>query len=108
MAHGPPGLRASSSATATELSSIPQPEAQLFCCCAIHDRVLVGGLPHGVAYSLSQNGDDWKAGWVDNVEASVIVFAPDPSVEASGVILAGTDGGGILRSVNRGTALVHA
>ena len=85
-----------------ELTTVPQPEEQLYCCCAIHDRVLVGGLPHGVAYSLSQQGDDWQAGWVDNVEASVLVFAPDPLVEDTGVILAGTDGGGILRSVNRG------
>lgn len=86
-----------------DLVPVPQPEEQLYCCCAIHDRILVGGLPHGVAYSLNQQGDDWQAGWVDNVEASVIVFAPDPAVESTGVILAGTDGGGILRSVNRGT-----
>lgn len=85
------------------LDIVPQPEAQLYCCCAIYDRVLVGGLPHGVAYSLNQEGTDWKAGWVDNVEASVITFAADPLIERSGIILAGTDGGGILRSVNRGT-----
>lgn len=84
------------------LSVVPQPEVNLYCCCAIHDRVLVGGLPHGVAYSLSREGDDWQAGWMDNVEASVVVFASDPQVEATGVILAGTDGGGILRTVNRG------
>lgn len=98
-AAGPEGLFLSNG---QELATIPQPEEQLFCCTAIHDRVLVGGLPHGVAYSLNQAGDDWRAGWVDNVEASVLVLAPDPAVETTGVILAGTDGGGILRSVNRG------
>ena len=98
-AAGPEGLFLSNG---NGLEQIPQPEAQLYCCCAIHDRVLVGGLPHGVAYSLRQAGDDWQAGWVDSVEASVLTFAPDPEVERSGVILAGTDGGGILRSGNRG------
>jgi hypothetical protein len=85
-----------------ELVAIPQPQVNLYCCCAIHDRVLVGGLPHGVAYSLSKTGDDWQAGWIDNVDAAVLTFAPDPLVEESGVILAGTDGSGILRTVNRG------
>jgi hypothetical protein len=98
-AAGPEGLFLSNG---NGLDVVPQPESQLYCCCAIHDRVLVGGLPHGVAYSLNQQGDDWKAGWVDSVEASVITFAADPAVESSGIILAGTDGGGILRSVNRG------
>ncbi len=84
------------------LTAVSQPEERLFSCCAIPDRVLVGGLPHVVAFSLSQAGDDWRAGWVDNVEASVLVFAADPEVEDSGIILAGTAGGGILRTVNRG------
>ncbi len=85
-----------------ELAPVPQPQENLYCCCAIHDRVLVGGLPHGVAFSL-QDGVEWQAGWMDNVEAPVVTLAADPQVEQSGVILAGTDGGGILRTANRGS-----
>lgn len=84
-----------------ELQQTPQPQENLYCCCAIHDRLLVGGLPHGVAYRFA-GGDEWQAGWMDNVDAPVVALAADPNVELSGVILAGTDGGGILRSANRG------
>ena len=83
------------------LQPVSQPQENLYCCCAIHDRVLVGGLPHGVAFSMQQ-GADWQAGWMDNVEAPVLTLAADPMVERTGVILAGTDGGGILRTANRG------
>jgi ligand-binding sensor domain-containing protein len=83
------------------LQQVPQPQENLYCTCAIHDRVLVGGLPHGVAYSLHQ-GDNWQAGWMDETHAPVVTIAADPRVEHSGVILAGTDGGGILRTINRG------
>jgi hypothetical protein len=84
------------------LEQVPQPQQNLYCCCAIHDRILVGGLPHGVAFSLQQ-GENWQAGWIDIVEAPVVTLAADPQVELTGVILAGTDGGGILRTANRGS-----
>jgi hypothetical protein len=83
------------------LQQTPQPQENLYCCAAIHDRILVGGLPHGVAYSL-QGGENWQAGWMDETDAPVVTIAPDPRVEGTGVLLAGTDGGGILRSINRG------
>ncbi len=83
------------------LVQTPQPQQNLYCCCAIHDRLLVGGLPHGVAFRF-EGSDEWQAGWMDNVEAPVVTIAADPLVEFSGVLLAGTDGGGILRTVNRG------
>jgi hypothetical protein len=83
------------------LQQLPQPQENLYCCAAIHDRILVGGLPHGVAYSLQQ-GENWQAGWMDETTAPVVTIAPDPRVEHSGVILAGTDGGGVLRTINRG------
>lgn len=83
------------------LQQTPQPQENLYCCAAIHDRVLVGGLPHGVAYSMEQ-GDNWQAGWMDETDAPVVTIAPDPNVIHSGVLLAGTDGGGILRTINRG------
>lgn len=85
-----------------DLRQVAQPQENLYCCCAIHDRILVGGLPHGVAFSLQQ-GENWQAGWIDHVDAPVVTLAADPLVEYSGVILAGTDGGGVLRSTNRGS-----
>ncbi len=84
-----------------ELQSVIQPQANLYCCCAIHDRVFVGGLPHGVAFKLNQT-DTWQAGWTDSVDAPVLTIAADPLAEYTGVVLAGTDGGGILRTANRG------
>jgi hypothetical protein len=98
-AAGPEGLYTS---TGGDLQAVIQPEANLYCCCAIHDRVLVGGLPHGVAFK--HNGTDtWQAGWTDAVDAPVVTLAADPQVEHTGVLLAGTDGGGILRTINRGS-----
>jgi hypothetical protein len=97
-AAGPDGLFQVSDG---ELQQVPQPQENLYCCSAIHDRILVGGLPHGLAYSLQQ-GDNWQAGWMDETTAPVVTIAPDPRVEHTGVILAGTDGGGVLRTINRG------
>ena len=97
-AAGPDGLF---QVTEDGLQQVPQPQENLYCCAAIHDRVLVGGLPHGVAYSLQQ-GENWQAGWMDETSAPVVSIAPDPRVEHTGVILAATDGGGILRTINRG------
>lgn len=97
-AAGPDGLFR---VTDAGLEQTPQPQENLYCCAAIHDRVLVGGLPHGVAYSM-QEGENWQAGWMDETTAPVVSIAPDPRVEHSGVILAATDGGGILRTINRG------
>lgn len=84
-----------------KLEPVLQPMQNLYCCTAIHDRLMVGGLPHGVAYNLFE-GNAWQAGWMDNVDAPVLSLAPDPMVMNSGVLLAGTDSGGILRTINRG------
>lgn len=83
-----------------ELVGVPQPQVELACCAAANDRILVGGLPHGVAFTLA-NGS-WQAGWMDGVADSVYCIAPDPRVELTGVMLAGAAGGGILRTHNRG------
>lgn len=83
-----------------ELVAMPQPQVELACCAAANGRIWVGGLPHGVAFTLS-NGS-WQAGWMDGVGDSIYCIAPDPRVEQTGVILAGAAGGGILRSHNRG------
>ena len=98
-AAGPEGLF---EVTDAGLQPIPQPQQNLYCCCAIHDRIFTGGLPFGVAFSM-QHGENWQAGWMDNVDAPVVTLAADPQVEHTGVILAGTDGGGILRTINRGS-----
>jgi len=97
-AAGPDGLY---QVTDEGLQQVPQPQENLYCCAAISDRILVGGLPHGVAYSMQQ-GENWQAGWMDATYAPVVSIAPEPTVEHSGVILAATDGGGVLRTINRG------
>lgn len=83
-----------------ELTAFAQPQVELACCAAANGRVLVGGLPHGVAYTLADG--NWQAGWMDGVTDSIYCIAPDPRVELSGVLLAGAAGGGILRTHNRG------
>jgi hypothetical protein len=83
------------------LEAVPQPEAELACCGSDGSRILVGGRPHGAAFSLNAGGN-WQAAWMDGVEESVLCIAPDPRVAESGVLLAGSAGGGVLRSANHG------
>lgn len=97
-AAGPEGLYL---VTDGDLQQVPQPQQNLYCCCAIHDRLLAGGLPHGIAFNFD-NAGEWQAGWMDNLAGPVVMMGADPQVETSGVILAATDGGGILRTSNRG------
>ena len=97
-AAGPEGLF---TANGNGLEPVPQPQQNLFCCCAIHDRILVGGAPYGVAFHID-GGEQWQAGWFDDVDTPVVCLAPDPQIEETGILLAGTDGAGILRSTNRG------
>lgn len=87
----------------SNLTQIAQPQQELYCCGASDDRVLVGGLPHGVAFSLD-NGENWQAAWMDGVDSPVICMATDPRVEETGVVLAGASGGGLLRSKDRGAS----
>jgi len=84
-----------------ELEAVPQPEVELACCGADGERILVGGLPHGTAFSLDQGGN-WQASWMDGIDGPVLCIAADPRVAESGVLLAGSAGGGLLRSHNRG------
>ncbi len=85
-----------------ELQPEPQPDAQPACCAAVGSRLLVGGASHGVAHTLADGS--WQAAWMDGVEAPVIALAPDPAQLDTGVVLAGSAGGGLLRSANRGGA----
>ena len=84
-----------------ELQPVPQPQQELACCGIEDGRVLVGGRPFGVAYSLDA-GTNWQASWVDEVDSTILCLAPDPDIEKSGIMLAGSMGGGVLRTHNRG------
>jgi hypothetical protein len=83
------------------LEAVPQPQQELACCGSDGARILVGGLPHGTAFTVD-DGNNWQASWMDGVDTSVLCIAPDPRAAESGVLLAGSAGGGILRSANRG------
>lgn len=83
------------------LTAVPQPQQELACCAVANDRVLVGGAPHGVAYSPDE-GEFWQAAWMDGVAGPVMCLAAAPNVTNTGVMIAGSADGGILRTRNRG------
>jgi hypothetical protein len=83
-----------------DLIATPQPDAQPSCCYHDGERLLVGGGSHGVAHTTADGG--WQASWMDGVTAPVVCLAPHPAQMRNGVILAGSSGGGILRSTNYG------
>ena len=78
-----------------------QPMERLVVCSATSDRLLVGGEPHGVAYRY-RGGDEWQAAWMGGATEAALCLAPHPDVFHTAVLLAGTEGGGILRSTDRG------
>ena len=78
-----------------------QPMERLIVCSAISDRLLVGGEPHGIAY-LYRSGQEWQASWLGGATEAALCLAPHPDVFHTAVLLAGTEGGGILRSTDRG------
>ncbi len=84
-----------------ELEPVPQPQSELACCAAADDQLLVGGSPHGVAFSPDE-GSYWQASWMDGVSGPVMAIAADPTVSRSGVMVAGSVEGGMLRTHNRG------
>jgi photosystem II stability/assembly factor-like uncharacterized protein len=84
-----------------QLAPLPQPMERLASVLALQSRLLVGGAPHGVAYTADQ-GQNWQAAWMSGCQTPVLVIAADPDVANSGVLLAGTEGEGILRSTDRG------
>lgn len=83
-----------------ELSAMPQPMTELTCCAVTDGNLLVGGLPHGIAFRRAD--DTWQAAWMDGVNAPALCIAPAPGSEDGAVLLAGTAGGGILRSATHG------
>jgi hypothetical protein len=84
-----------------QLSPLPQPMERLASVLALDSRLLVGGAPYGVAYTPDQ-GQNWQAAWMSGCQSPVLVLAADPDVVNSGVVLAGTEGEGVLRSTDRG------
>ncbi len=86
---------------ADQLVPLAQPQTHLYCCAASGERLLVGGLPHGIAYS-DDLGASWGASWLDGVDDPAVVIAPSPRDD--GVLIAGTEGGGILRSSDNGAS----
>lgn len=97
-AAGPYGLFA---VTEEELTPTPQPQERLTAACALDDRLLTGGAPFGVAYLLHA-AEQWQAAWLEGTSAPVLTFAPGPDYLTSGLILAGSEGEGVLRSRDRG------
>jgi ligand-binding sensor domain-containing protein len=83
------------------LQPAPQPQQFPACCLATEGRLLMGGAPLGVAFTLD-GGATWQASWMDQVDARVVALAADPRVQETGVLLAGSEGGGVLRSWDRG------
>lgn len=84
-----------------QLAPTPQPMERLACTLALPNRLLVGGAPYGVAYTSYQEMG-WQAAWMSGCQAAVLVLAADPDIEHTGVVLAGTEGEGVLRSTDRG------
>ena len=84
-----------------ELTAVAQPQQELACCVVTDSNVLVGGAPHGVAFT-PDSGQFWQAAWMDGVTGPVLCMAVDPKVAETGVVLAGSAEGGILRTNNRG------
>lgn len=89
------------------MQPVPQPHQFPACCLASEGRLLVGGAPLGVAFSLD-HGATWQASWMDHTDARVVALAADPRVQETGVLLAGSEGGGVLRSSDRGRSWMAA
>lgn len=84
-----------------ELTPAPQPMERLTAACALDDRIFTGGAPFGIAYLLD-SAEQWQAAWREGAEAAVLTFSAAPDYDDSGVILAGSEGDGVMRSRDRG------
>jgi hypothetical protein len=84
-----------------ELTPTPQPMERLTTACALGDRIFTGGAPFGIAYLLD-TAEQWQAAWREGADEAVLTFSTAPDYDDSGVILAGSEGDGVLRSRDRG------
>ena len=84
-----------------EMTPAPQPMERLTAACALDDRIFTGGAPFGIAYLLD-SAEQWQAAWREGAEAAILTFSAAPDYDDSGVLLAGSEGDGVLRSRDRG------
>ena len=54
-----------------------------------------------MAYLL-ETAEQWQAAWQEGTDSAVLAFASAPDYDDSGLILAGSEGDGVLRSRDRG------
>ncbi len=64
---------------------------------AVGRYLFAAGLPSGLARS-ADGGQTWDLCWLDEVEVPILCLAASPDFDQDGVLLAGTEGGGVLRS----------
>jgi len=69
--------------------------------CAAGSRWWAAGLSGGMVRSRNQ-GASWQFCWLDQVTEPVTCFAVSPRYSSDGTLLAGTNGAGVLRSIDRG------
>lgn len=106
-AAGPDGLyRLNQTQQPAEWQPVSQPQTHLYCCLVVEERILVGGTPHGVAYrpitDPLNDSFSWQAAYLDGASGPIDCLAPAPDIAESGVMLAGTQGSGLLRSTDCG------
>jgi photosystem II stability/assembly factor-like uncharacterized protein len=77
------------------------PFVQVAAVFSIKKTHFAAGLPDGMVYSLD-GGHSWYRAWIDQVRAPVTCFAVSPNFDKDRVLLAGTDGEGILRTTDGG------
>ena len=68
---------------------------------AVGKSIWVAGMPGGMVHSVN-GGQAWHRCVADQVEAPIISLTASPNYRRDRVLLAGTDGDGILRSINGG------
>ena len=67
----------------------------------VNDIVYVAGLPEGLMRSHN-GGDIWDKCWAEQIRSPIVCFAASPRFNHDGVIFAGTQSDGVLRSVDGG------
>lgn len=77
------------------------PFVQISAVTSIKKTLFAAGLPDGLVYSLD-GGRSWYSAWTDQVSAPVTCFSVSPNYDKDHVLLAGSDGDGILRTTDGG------
>ncbi len=68
---------------------------------AVKKTIIAAGWPDGILYSTN-NGNSWYQSWIDQIDTSVNCLEVSPNYAKDRVVLAGTQGKGILRSTDGG------